>query len=189
LLPCAKRPVAACAVVPKEVLSYIDGKAAVARGGRDAKHPEIDVNSAIPLAHASASPVPDRWGRAAMASYFVVSATLNAGAHQASWESVLHGAGTMLDWLFTLQIVAEASSAVLFALGRFAGVIARAWIAYCLLLAFGQHDFWEGGAGAVQSEAMPFMSHLAVATSLVLYVASRERAFVADRKGQQGASP
>jgi len=104
-----------------------------------------------------------------MASYFVVAATLDMAAHQGSALAVMSGAGTPLDLFFFLRAVLLLASAALFSLGRFTGVIARVWIAYSILHAFGTHAFWEGaGATVVLEHAGPFMADIAVAASLLL---------------------
>jgi hypothetical protein len=123
--------------------------------------------------HRAASRAPQRWGRMAMASYFVVSATLTAAAHAASWAALRAGTAGPLDGLVAMQVVAEALSAVLFALGRFTGVIARAWVAYCLLrIAAGAP--WEGGADAIAALGPWVMGQLAVVGSLLMYLGHRE---------------
>jgi hypothetical protein len=116
-----------------------------------------------------------RWGRAAMASYFVVGATLDAAAHPEVWAALGAGAATAIDWLVALRVAALVVSAVLFALGRFTGVIARAWIAFCAVRLFAGPLPWEGGVQGVATHGMAAMADVAVAASLMLYLGSRER--------------
>jgi len=92
-------------------------------------------------------------------------------AHQDSGLALLTGAGAALDWFYVLRAAILLASAALFSLGRFTGVIARAWVAYSVLHAFGTHAFWEGGGAAIVLEhAGPFMADIAVAASLLLYL-------------------
>jgi hypothetical protein len=117
---------------------------------------------------------PQRWGRMAMASYFIVGATLTAAAHEPSWHALLAGTAGAMDWLYVLQVIAEASSAVLFALGRFVGVIARAWVSYCLLRIAGS-ALWDGTGEAIAAQGPWVMGQVAVVASLLLYLGHRER--------------
>jgi len=123
-----------------------------------------------------ASAEPSRWGRTAMASYFVVAATLDMAAHQDSALALLSGAGAALDWFYVLRATLLLASVALFSLGRFTGVIARVWVAYSVLHAFGTHAFWQGtGAAFVLEHAGPFMADIAVAASLLLYLSDGAR--------------
>jgi hypothetical protein len=115
-----------------------------------------------------------RWGRMAMASYFVVSATLAAAAHRASWNAVLGGSAGAMDVLLALQVIAEAVSALLFATGRFAGVIARVWVSY-LVLRIGAALPWDGSADAIAAMGPWMMGQVAVIASLLLYLGHHDR--------------
>lgn len=116
-----------------------------------------------------------RWGRTAIAAYFVVGATLDVATHPASWDAVLAGVGGQMDWLAVLRASFLFVSSALFVLGRGSGVIARLWIAYAVIHASATHGFWNGGATALVENASPFLADLAVAASLLLYLSLTER--------------
>lgn len=116
-----------------------------------------------------------RWGRAAMASYFVVAATLDIAARQSAWDAAIAGLATPLQWLQVLVAVALLVSATLFAWGRGVGVIARGWIAYVAVHAATAHAFWAGGPEAVVAHSGPFLADMAVAASLLMFLSWRER--------------
>jgi hypothetical protein len=115
-----------------------------------------------------------RWGRMAMASYFVVSSALATAAHQASWDAVFGGTAGAMDWLLVVQVVAEAASALLFATGRFVGVIARAWVSY-LVLRIGATLPWDGSAQDLAAQGPWIMGQVAVIASLLLYLGHHDR--------------
>jgi hypothetical protein len=115
-----------------------------------------------------------RWGRTAIAAYFVVGATLDVATHPASWDAVIAGAASPLDWLAVVRASFLYLSSALFVLGPWAGVIARTWIAYALVHA-ATTTFWIGGPVAVVDNAAPFLADLAVAASLLLYLSLTER--------------
>ena len=133
--------------------------------------PSTTTTLALPPASPGAG---QRWGRMAMASYFVVSATLAAAAHRPSWHAVLGGSAGAMDWLLVLQVAAEAVSALLFATGRFVGVIARAWVSY-LVLRIGAALPWDGSADAIAAQGPWIMGQVAVIASLLLYLAHQDR--------------
>jgi hypothetical protein len=116
-----------------------------------------------------------RWGRTAIAAYFVVAATLDVVTHTASWNAVAAGTGVPLDWLAVLRAGVLFVSSLLFVLGPGAGVIARAWIAYAVLQAATAHAVWDGGPAALVDKAAPFLADLAVAATLLLYLSLMDR--------------
>lgn len=116
-----------------------------------------------------------RWGRTAIAAYFVVGATLDVAAHPSSWDAVLAGNGTPLDWLAVLRAAFLFVSSLLFVLGPGAGVIARTWIAYTAVHAATAHAFWDGGPAALADKAAPFLADVAVAATLLLYLSLMDR--------------
>jgi uncharacterized membrane protein YphA (DoxX/SURF4 family) len=116
-----------------------------------------------------------RWGRTAIAAYFVVGATLDVATHPSSWNAVFAGVGSPLDWLAVVRAGFLFVSSVLFVLGPGAGVIARMWIAYAVVHATTSHAFWAGGPATLVENAAPFLADVAVAATLLLYLSVMER--------------
>jgi hypothetical protein len=79
-----------------------------------------------------------------------------------------------MDVLLVLQVIAEAASALLFATGRFAGVIARVWVSY-LVLRIGAALPWDGSADAIAAMGPWMMGQVAVIASLLLYLGHHDR--------------
>lgn len=111
-----------------------------------------------------------RWGRAGMASFFVVGAAVSFAIHEDSWSRIASGNANPLDWLYAIGSAAGALTGVLFAVGRATVGIAVAWISYCLMEAIVAYPFWAVPADAVAESASGFLAHLAVAASLMLYI-------------------
>jgi uncharacterized membrane protein YphA (DoxX/SURF4 family) len=116
----------------------------------------------------------ERWGRAAMASFFVVGAAMSIAAHEPSWQRVVTGDSNPLDWVYALTALAGLLSGAAFVLGRAPVAIALGWTAYCVVNAFAAYPFWAVTGTAVADDATGFLSHLAVAASLMLYVSRAE---------------
>lgn len=112
----------------------------------------------------------DRWGRAAMASFFAASAATSTASNEQSWLHVASGAGSFSDWLNVISTFAVAGSSIAFALGRLTVAIAAVWIAYCVLDAMLMYPFWAVAPPAVAETASAFLSRIAVASSLALYI-------------------
>ena len=109
-----------------------------------------------------------------MASFFVVGAVISTASNEQSWSGVVSGDASPLDWLHVMSAVAGVFSGVVFALGRATVGIAIAWISYCVIKAFAAYPFWAVGPAAVADCATEFLSHMAVAASLMLYVTHAE---------------
>lgn len=114
------------------------------------------------------------WGRAAMASFFVVGATISTVPHEQSWQRIAMGDASLIDWFYVTTAIAGVLSGVAFALGRATVVIAYAWASYCVINAFVTYPFWAVAPAAVAESASGFLSHLAVAASLMLYITHAE---------------
>lgn len=114
------------------------------------------------------------WGRAAMASFFVVGATISTVHHEQSWQRIAMGDASPIDWFYATTAVAGVLSGVAFALGRATVVIAYAWASYCVINAVVTYPFWAVAPAAVAESASGFLSHLAVAASLMLYITHAE---------------
>jgi uncharacterized membrane protein YphA (DoxX/SURF4 family) len=129
-------------------------------------------DDAVPRRHALRGS-PGRWGRAAMASFFVVGAAISIAANEPSWSRVASGSASPLDWLYVISAIGGAVSGFVFAAGRATVPISLGWIAYCVITAFAAYPFWIGGPD-VADHATGFMSHIAVAASLALYITHTE---------------
>jgi len=108
-----------------------------------------------------------------MASFFVVGAAISMAANEPSWSRVAAGSASPLDWLYVVSAIAGAVSGFVFAVGRATVPIALGWIAFCVIKAFAVYPFWIGGAEAAD-QATGFLSHVAVAASLALYITHTE---------------
>lgn len=109
-----------------------------------------------------------------MASFFVVDAAISAATHQQSWSSVAAGSASPLDWMYVISAVAGGISGFVFALGRATVPISLGWITFCVIKAFAAYPFWAAGPESIADHATGFMSHMAVAASLLLYIAHAE---------------
>ena len=116
------------------------------------------------------------WGRAAMAAFFVVAATISTVPHEQSWHRIAIGDASALDWLYAMAAVAGVLSGISFALGWGTVVIAYAWTAYCAINAVVTYPFWAVAPAAIADCASGFLSHVAVAASLMLYITHAETA-------------
>ncbi len=112
------------------------------------------------------------WGRAAMASYFVVAATISTVPHEQSWHQIAIGEASALDWFYAAAAASGVISGISFALGWATIVISYAWISYINALV--NYPFWAVAPAAVADSASAFLSHVAVAASLMLYVTHAE---------------
>ena len=115
-----------------------------------------------------------RWGRAAIASYFVVAGAVSLATHENGWRRLASGDASPLDWFYALTAAAGLLTGVLFAAGRATGVIARGWICYCVLEAIGAYPFWAAPAATIAGDVAGFLGNLAVASSLTLYISIAE---------------
>jgi uncharacterized membrane protein YphA (DoxX/SURF4 family) len=115
-----------------------------------------------------------RWGRAAMASFFVVSATISTVSNEQSWSRIAIGDASPLDWLYAVSVIAGVVSGFLFALGIATVAIANLWIAYCVFNAIMTYPFWAVAPAAVPDSVSGFLSQMAVAASLMLYITHKE---------------
>ncbi len=115
------------------------------------------------------------WGRAVMACFFVISATISSVIHEQSWRHAIAGDASTVDWFYVMAAAAGALSGVAFALGRAAVVIAYAWVWYCVINALVNYPFWAVGPAGIADSASGFLSHMAVAASLMLYITHAER--------------
>jgi hypothetical protein len=121
------------------------------------------------------SPSGGRWGRAAMASLFVVGAAVSVAIHEDAWSRIASSNASPLDWLYAITAGSGVVTGLLFSFGRATVGIASAWICYCLIEAVGAYPFWAVPPGVVAENATGFFSHLAVAASLMLYISVAER--------------
>lgn len=108
-----------------------------------------------------------------MASFFVVGAAISMAANEPSWSRAAAGSASALDWLYVVSAMGGAVSGFVFAAGRATVPIALGWIAFCVIKAFAVYPFWIGGAD-VADLATGFLSHVAVAASLALYITHTE---------------
>ena len=115
-----------------------------------------------------------RGGRAAMASFFVVSATISIVSNEQSWSRIVIGDASVIDWLYAVLAIAGVLSGILFALGIATVAIADVWISYCVFNAIMTYPFWAVAPAAVPDCLSGFLSHLAVAASLMLYITHNE---------------
>lgn len=114
------------------------------------------------------------WGRAAMASYFVVVATISTVLHEQSWHQIATGEASALDWFYAAAAASGVISGISFALGWVTIIISYAWISYCVINALVAYPFWAVAPAAVADSASGFLSHVAVAASLMLYLTHAE---------------
>jgi len=115
-----------------------------------------------------------RWGRAVMASFFVVGAAISTAFDGQSWSRIASGSGSSLDWIHAIWAVVAILSGVVFALGRATVAIAMAWTTYCVIEAFAAYPFWMATPTVVADCAAGFLSRMAVAASLLLYITHAE---------------
>lgn len=108
-----------------------------------------------------------------MGSFFVVGAAISLAVNESSWSRAAAGAASPLDWLHVVSAVAGIATGFLFAVGRATVPIALGWISFCVIKAFAAYPFWAGGP-EVADQATAFLSHIAVAASLGLYISHAE---------------
>ena len=110
-----------------------------------------------------------------MASFFVIGAAVSVAIHEDSWSRIASSNASPLDWLYVITAAAGVLTGLLFAAGRATVGIASGWICYCIIEAIGAYPFWAVPPVAVAENATGFLSHLAVAASLMLYISVAER--------------
>jgi hypothetical protein len=110
-----------------------------------------------------------------MASFFVVGAAISVAIHEDVWVRIASSNASALDWLYAITAGAGVLTGLLFAAGIATVGIASGWICYCLIEAVGAYPFWAVQPGVVAENASGFLSHLAVAASLMLYISVAER--------------
>ena len=115
-----------------------------------------------------------RWGRAAMASFFVVGAAVSLSTHEDGWRRLASGDASPLDWLYAITAAVGVLTGVLFAAGRATVVIARGWICYCTFEAIAACPFWAVPPASVAENVTGFFGNLAVSASLMLYISFAE---------------
>ena len=109
-----------------------------------------------------------------MASFFVVSATISTVSNEQSWSRIVIGDASPLDWLYAVSAIAGVFSGILFALGIATVAIAYVWISYCVLNAIMTYPFWAVAPAAVPDSLSGFLSQMAVAASLMLYITHKQ---------------
>ena len=107
-----------------------------------------------------------------MASFFVVGAAISVAIHEDAWSRIASSNASLLDWLYAITAGAGVLTGLLFSVGRATVGIASGWICYCLIEAVGAYPFWAVPHGVVAQNATGFLSHLAVAASLMLYISA-----------------
>jgi hypothetical protein len=105
-----------------------------------------------------------------MASFFVAGAAISVALHGDSWSRMASGTPSPLDWLHAITVAAGVLTSVLFAAGRATLSIACVWICYCVVQAIASRPFWAVPPASVAENVAGFLSYIAVAASLMLYI-------------------
>jgi hypothetical protein len=109
-----------------------------------------------------------------MASFFVVGAAISTASNEQGWSRIASGKGSPLDWIYLIFAGAAVLSGVVFTLGLATVTVAIAWTSYCAIEAFAAYPFWTAAPSAMADCAAGFLSRMAVAASLILYITHAE---------------